>query len=47
VKKKTKGGSGGHDDVTEYEEVGVGTIEPTTNGNGPQGEFNGLEMTAT
>ncbi len=29
--------------MTEYEEVGVGTGEPTVNGNGPQGEFNGLE----
>ena len=29
--------------MTEYEEVGVGTGEPTMNGNGPQGEFNGLE----
>lgn len=43
VKKKTKSGSCGYDDVTEYEEVGVGTGEPTVNGNGPQGEFNGLE----
>lgn len=42
VKKKTKG-SGGHDDATEYEEVGVGTDEPTINGNGSQGDFNGLE----
>ena len=38
-----KGGSIGHDDVSEYEEVGIGTDEPTINGNGPQGEFNGLE----
>jgi len=43
VKKKTKGGSGGQGDATEYEEVGVGTDEPTINGDGPQGEFNGLE----
>lgn len=43
VMKTAKGGSGGHGDVTEYEEVGVGTDEPTINGNGPQGEFNGLE----
>lgn len=43
VKKKKKGGSSGHDDMDEYEEVGVGTNEPTINGNGPQGEFNGLD----
>ena len=29
VKKKMKGGSIGHDDVSEYEEVGIGTDEPT------------------
>lgn len=43
VKKKGKSGSSKHDDATEYEEVGVGTDEATINGNGPQGEFNGLE----
>ena len=43
MKKKTKGGSSGHDNATEYEEVGVGTDEPTINGNRSQGEFNGLE----
>jgi len=43
LKKKTKGGSGAYGDATEYEEVGVGTDEPTINGDGPQGEFNGLE----
>lgn len=42
LKKKMKGGSSGHDDVTEYEDVGIKTGEPTVNGNGPQGEFNGL-----
>ena len=43
VKKKTRSGSGGQHDSTEYEDAGVGTDEPTTNGNGPKGEFNGLD----
>lgn len=36
-------GQGGQHDSTEYEDAGVGTDEPTTNGNGPKGEFNGLD----
>lgn len=43
VKKKTRRGSSGELDATEYEELGVGTDESTVNGNGPKGEFNGLE----
>lgn len=42
VVKKNKGGPSGHDDETAYEDVGVGTDESTINGNGSQGEFNGL-----
>ncbi|MDC5517593.1 Tn7-like element transposition protein TnsE [Acinetobacter baumannii] len=43
VRKKTRRGSSGQHDATEYEELGVGTDESTVNGNGPKGEFNGLD----